>query len=114
MGVNGFECGAGGGGATAGCFRTLPVTQLRLQPVECFRTERHDLHVAVQVYAGLAAAVFLQHDVEIAAAEAERTDTRPPRVRVSRQPRPALGVDVKRRRVGRQYLEGLRYLDRGR
>src|SRR5262249_33382942 len=49
--------------------------------------------------------------MEIAAAEAEGADGRPPRVSRSRQPWPAIGIDIEGRRSRGESVEGPAHLD---
>ena len=67
--------------------------------------EGEDLHVAVPVDARLLGLGFLEHAVEIAAAEAEGADGRAARMAGPRQPGPGLGVQVERRVAAGQRLD---------
>ena len=75
--------------------------------------EREDFHIAIPTHGAAGGSVFLEHDVEVRAAEAERAHARAARMRVGGDPRALRRVDVEGRDPGRGFVERLRDLDGG-
>ena len=88
--------------------------EFRRERLRRVRAERDDFDRAVPIRLALFGPVFFQHRVEVAPAEAEGGQRRPPRVLAPRQPRPHLGVHVKRRIRREQRLHRALHLDRRR
>src|SRR5579884_21204 len=89
-----------------------PGGQLFAQLFVAVAAEGQDLHGTVPVDRGFARIGFLDDTVEVAAAEAERAQGSSAWMLVARQPRPFLGIDVKRRTAWLQAFQRLFDLDR--